>query len=484
MPRFHFEMPPLTPANTCLDLLGRASIGVQHGGVWRRKRKSLCASDGERCIGQNRNGSKNSNMARPSSTPTGPELAAAAVENVNTSTALALTGLGAGQGDDDAMPTLFSTRRPRNLQAGASSGLKSVAKGVAMGTAALVAGPTMGAREGGFKGFMAGLGAGILGFITLPVYGAVVGAVQVSRGALNTPEAFKERSRGKIWDEDTRTWVSYDLPGEAREMLALSEEEWCTQNGISLAGKADAKRKGEAVKESELYDALGVTTDASSDQIRKAYFKLAKNLHPDRNLDDPDAHEKFQAVGEAYQVLSNDDLRAKYDAQGKAALESQSMVDPTAFFAMLFGSEPFEHLIGELRLATMFSSGGEVSEVYLAYKQKRREVLCALNLSGLLAQFVFGDECAPHRLRPRCRLSAKSQLSLCLTLCLSRLASHVRLLCWPLSGARALHWFCDGNQGGVPLTPLTACTYMVTLVVGYLGWVDLDLARSTSLLGQ
>ena len=91
-------------------------------------------------------------------------------------------------------------------------------------------------------------------------------------------------------------------------------------------------------------------------------------------------------------MLSSEELRAKYDAQGKAALEASSLVDPAAFFAMLFGSEPFEPLIGELHLATRFALGGEADEQYLAYKQKRREVLCALTLAGLLRQFEWGDE--------------------------------------------------------------------------------------------
>ena len=110
--------------------------------------------------------------------------------------------------------------------------------------------------------------------------------------------------------------------------------------------------------------------------------------------DDPEAAKRFQAVGEAYQVLSNDELRAKYDASGKAALDASSLVDPMQFFSMLFGSEPFEYLIGELRLATMFAAGGDGmgNEAYMTYKQKRREVICALTLKGLLAQFCCGDE--------------------------------------------------------------------------------------------
>ena len=125
-------------------------------------------------------------------------------------------------GDDGA---LFSTRRPRNVQAGLASGVKSVAKGAAMGAVGLVAGPVMGAREGGVGGFFTGLGAGLLGAVALPVSGVVIGAVQLARGALNTPEAISERGKGKVWDEDTRTWVSYDLKEEAREMLDAMEED-------------------------------------------------------------------------------------------------------------------------------------------------------------------------------------------------------------------------------------------------------------------
>ena len=66
----------------------------------------------------------------------------------------------------------------------------------------------------------------------------------------------------------------------------------------------------------------------------------------------------------------------------------------------LFGSDPFEHLIGELRLATIFKMGGELlggetapgTEEYLTYKQKRRVVLCAVTLSSFLRQFESGDE--------------------------------------------------------------------------------------------
>ena len=310
------------------------------------------------------------------------------------SQALVVQGEGEPGGpSENDMPTLFSTRRPRNVQAGAASAAKSVLKGAAMGVTGLVAAPIIGARENGVKGFFGGLAAGVAGAVALPVAGVVVGAVQLGRGVWNTPEALAESNAGKVWDEDARKWVVFDLNEEAREVLALSEDEYCKRNGIKRAGdKESSSGRGGQVKETELYDVLGVESSASAAVIRKAYFVKARELHPDKNTSDPNAHAKFQKVGEAYQVLSNEEMRAKYDASGKAALDTSTMVDPTHFFAMLFGSEPFEYLIGELKLATIFANGGEMDEAFMSYKQKRREVTCALNLKGLLQQFCYGDE--------------------------------------------------------------------------------------------
>ncbi|MFM1795821.1 MAG: hypothetical protein RLZZ340_498, partial [Actinomycetota bacterium] len=63
------------------------------------------------------------------------------------------------------------------------------------------------------------------------------------------------------------------------------------------------------------YEVLGVSRDATEDQIKKAYRKLARELHPDVN-DSPDAQERFKLVTHAYEVLSNSDERRKYDMGG------------------------------------------------------------------------------------------------------------------------------------------------------------------------
>ena len=65
--------------------------------------------------------------------------------------------------------------------------------------------------------------------------------------------------------------------------------------------------------EKDYYKVLGVPKDASADQIKKAYRKLAKQFHPDANADNASAEAKFKEVGEAYEVLSDEKKRAEYD---------------------------------------------------------------------------------------------------------------------------------------------------------------------------
>ena len=67
----------------------------------------------------------------------------------------------------------------------------------------------------------------------------------------------------------------------------------------------------------DYYKVLGVPKNASQEEIKKAYRKLARKMHPDLNPDDKDAHRKFQEINEAHEVLSDPEKRAKYDKYGE-----------------------------------------------------------------------------------------------------------------------------------------------------------------------
>ena len=71
----------------------------------------------------------------------------------------------------------------------------------------------------------------------------------------------------------------------------------------------------------DYYEVLGVDRNTSSEDIKKAYRKLAVKYHPDKNPGDSSAEEKFKEVGEAYEVLIDENKRAAYDRFGHAAFQ-------------------------------------------------------------------------------------------------------------------------------------------------------------------
>ncbi|HVD86908.1 MAG TPA: molecular chaperone DnaJ [Solirubrobacterales bacterium] len=84
----------------------------------------------------------------------------------------------------------------------------------------------------------------------------------------------------------------------------------------------------------DYYEVLGVGRDASDTEIKKAFRRLARELHPDVNDHDPEAEEKFKEAAEAYEVLSDAERRRTYDAYGKEGLRSGGF-DPGAGFGSI-----------------------------------------------------------------------------------------------------------------------------------------------------
>ena len=101
--------------------------------------------------------------------------------------------------------------------------------------------------------------------------------------------------------------------------LAESGDEFEDNETIEIPGDPPASE--EDTVERDFYELLGVTRNASAEDIRKAFKREALRVHPDRNPDDPEAEAAFKKVNEAHQVLSDDEKRAFYDRFGPAGNE-------------------------------------------------------------------------------------------------------------------------------------------------------------------
>ncbi|HLX94001.1 MAG TPA: molecular chaperone DnaJ [Puia sp.] len=103
----------------------------------------------------------------------------------------------------------------------------------------------------------------------------------------------------------------------------------------------------------DYYEVLGVAKNASSDEIKKSYRKVAMQYHPDRNPGDKSAEEKFKEAAEAYEVLSDSEKRAQYDRYGHAGLGTNgrgfggmNTEDIFSQFGDIFGDDIFGSFFG------------------------------------------------------------------------------------------------------------------------------------------
>ncbi len=114
-----------------------------------------------------------------------------------------------------------------------------------------------------------------------------------------------------------------------------------------------------AAAKKDYYEVLGVNKDASEEEIKKAYRKLAMKYHPDRNPDNPKAEDQFKEAKEAYEMLSDDQKRAAYDQYGHAG------VDPSMGAGAGAGFGGFGDAFGDI-FGDIFGGGrgGQRSNVY------------------------------------------------------------------------------------------------------------------------
>ena len=215
---------------------------------------------------------------------------------------------------------------------------------------------------------------------------------------MRTPTAIQAYIYGYEWDPNGEQWVEYRLHVDVRKTFELTEE---TTRSILMGSTnikdllRDIQPSSGAVKESKYYDVLGVPCNASRSEIKKAYYSKAKECHPDRNLDDPLANRKFQELGAVYLILSDDESRRAYDESGPEFSPPDKRFDPGAIFSLIFGSESFESIVGELWIAPLLHVIAGKSPQYpnnFTFVQHRRELVLAVILKNKLQHFVDGNK--------------------------------------------------------------------------------------------
>ena len=207
-----------------------------------------------------------------------------------------------------------------------------------------------------------------------------------------------QKAQGKRWDAVTHSWVIDDLSQEEASLKGIPSDD---DDILKQPTEEDTTKPSAAatttVKETAYYEVLGVEVDADEKIIKKAYYLQARQWHPDRN-DSEEAKKNFQKIGEAYQVLSDPQLRAIYDKEGEAGLSgdkteaAMEKVDPSLIFTFLFGSDAFEDIVGRLQLVTQVMVGEDkISRASMVELERRRIIRLALKLRDRIAKYVDGN---------------------------------------------------------------------------------------------
>ena len=135
----------------------------------------------------------------------------------------------------------------------------------------------------------------------------------------------------------------------------------------------------------DYYEVLGVNKNATPDELKKSYRKLAMKYHPDQNPDNKEAEEKFKELSEAYEILSNEDKRAAYDQYGHSAFDPNS----GGFGGGGFSGGDYSDIFGDI--FNMFGGGGAYSGARSNAGPKKGSDL-RINLEITFEQAAFGCE--------------------------------------------------------------------------------------------
>ncbi|GAB6281793.1 MAG: molecular chaperone DnaJ [Ignavibacterium sp.] len=156
----------------------------------------------------------------------------------------------------------------------------------------------------------------------------------------------------------------------------------------------------------DYYEILNVPKNASKDDIKKAYRKLAMQYHPDRNPDNKEAEEKFKEASEAYEVLNDEEKRARYDQYGHSGLKGDDFSgfsdvnDIFSHFSDIFGgSSIFDDFFGTASSRTRSSgrqrthSGTPGSDLRVSLKLTLEEIATGTSKKIKIKKYVKCNAC-------------------------------------------------------------------------------------------
>lgn len=155
----------------------------------------------------------------------------------------------------------------------------------------------------------------------------------------------------------------------------------------------------------DYYEVLGVSKDADQTAIKKAYRKLAIKYHPDKNPDNKEAEEKFKEAAEAYEILSDQDKKARYDRYGHAGVSGNAggfgggggmtMEDIFAQFGDIFGDggSPFESFFRGGGRSQTRSRGQRGSNLRIKVSLSLEEIFTGVSKKIKVKKHVGCDQC-------------------------------------------------------------------------------------------
>lgn len=271
-----------------------------------------------------------------------------------------------------------------------------------MGLLSLLTLPMVGFRNNGWAGLLSGGWTGGLYGSVFCLYGMFNGLWQLSRGVWGTPDAIRNIRNGLVWDGKQETWKLYYLADEKLE----------------LERHVPAK----TVVDFQYYDILNVKSSATPKEIKRSYYRLAKELHPDKNPNDATAAERFRTLHTAYLVLSDTEKRRKYDEFGASSNNlNLPDFDPYLFYAILFNSQTVEPYVGDLTIGTftdqilqLLQTGRATRpEEFLRalsfsdHRARSRQLHIALFLDQRISGFLHGTT-TTDKFRNQCRAEASA----------------------------------------------------------------------------